>query len=131
MYFAAFLFWITGIFSAVVSLLTPPGEDFRIVRTTFMTRKSKDYRPDDDERVEKEVEQPKDDFELEALHKDTNKPIIKNQNLNKPDDDDDQEGKAIIETLSTPILLIICRCHYYFLNTNNYLQVMTKVVHQD
>lgn len=30
MYFAAFLFWTTGIVAAVISLLTPPDEPFRV-----------------------------------------------------------------------------------------------------
>ena len=65
------------------------------IRTTFFTRKSKDIRPDD----RKGAEEVPEDFELEALNKDSNTPIVKNMDLNKPcpgDDKTDEGNRSIL-----------------------------------
>ena len=61
------------------------------IRTTFLTRKSKEPRPDD----HKGAEDVLDDFELEALHNEGNTPIVKNMDLNKPHAEEEvtDEGK--------------------------------------
>ena len=63
------------------------------IRTTFLTRKSKEPRPDD----HKGAEDVLDDFELEALHNEGNTPIVKNMDLNKPHAEEEvtDEGKII------------------------------------
>ena len=47
MYFAAFLFWTTGVVCFIVSLLTKAGDDYRLIRTTVQTRFSREERPDE------------------------------------------------------------------------------------
>jgi uncharacterized membrane protein len=103
MYFAAFLFWVTGIVALIISLMTSPDEEYKAIRTTFVTRKSRQLRPDEDTI-------PEDNIELEALHSTTQTtttgPIIKNQinDLNKPDNGDptpDIEDGASINSTST------------------------------
>ena len=61
------------------------------IRTTFLTRKSKEPRPDD----HKGAEDVLDDFELEALHNEGNTPIVKNIDINKPHAEEEvtDEGK--------------------------------------
>ena len=61
------------------------------LRTTFLTRKSKEPRPDD----HKGAEDVLDDFELEALHNEGNTPIVKNIDINKPHAEEEvtDEGK--------------------------------------
>ena len=63
------------------------------IRTTFFTRKSKDIRPDD----RKGAEEIPEDFELEALNKDSNTPIVKNvknMDLNNPCAGDDKTDEG-------------------------------------
>lgn len=57
MYFATFLFWLTGLTVVIVSILTKPQEDYRVIRTTFWTYKDKNPRPDDklEETLENQV----------------------------------------------------------------------------
>jgi len=38
MYFAAFLFWLTGLVAFVVSITSEPDEDFRTIRTVVSTK---------------------------------------------------------------------------------------------
>lgn len=52
MYFAMFLFWLTGFISIVISLMTDPPESFRLIRTTFWTKYSTQDRFDDKENME-------------------------------------------------------------------------------
>ncbi|XP_063843627.1 sodium/mannose cotransporter SLC5A10-like isoform X1 [Scylla paramamosain] len=47
MYFATFLFWVTVTVVVVVTLMTPPDEDWRLIRTTFFTRLDRHERKDD------------------------------------------------------------------------------------
>lgn len=47
MYFALFLFWLTFIVMVVVSLLTEKPDSYKLVRTTYWTRKQSDKRPDE------------------------------------------------------------------------------------
>jgi len=47
MYFAAFSFWMTGLIALIVSLTTPPDPEFRLIRTTIPTKRSKELRPDE------------------------------------------------------------------------------------
>ncbi|MPC42544.1 Sodium/glucose cotransporter 4 [Portunus trituberculatus] len=47
MYFATFLFWVTITVVVVVTLVTPPDEDWRLIRTTFFTRLDRHERKDD------------------------------------------------------------------------------------
>ena len=77
MYFAAFSFWTTGLTAIIVTMLNPPGPNFRVtdaqnkdnltpsrffqlIRTTFQTKNSLETRPD--ERV------PKETAEMEVLN---------------------------------------------------------------
>ncbi|XP_042236087.1 sodium/glucose cotransporter 4-like [Homarus americanus] len=49
MYFAMLLFWVTAITGMVVSLLTEPPEDYRLIRTIYTTRFDKSEREDDED----------------------------------------------------------------------------------
>ena len=73
------------------------------IRTTFLTRKSKEPRPDD----HKGAEDVLDDFELEALHNEGNTPIVKNIDINKPHAEEEvtDEGKFL-----KIIFFLISRC---------------------
>jgi len=101
MYFAALLFWLTGITSIIISLITPPDDQYRSIRTTFFTRKSKDIRPDD----RKGAEEIPEDFELEALNKDSNTPIVKNMDLNDPCAGDDKTDEVSTRILARQTFL--------------------------
>jgi len=60
MYFAAGLFFTTGVVVVIVSLLTQPPRDYMLVRTTFQTRK--------DQRVRKDEYENLPGAELDPLH---------------------------------------------------------------
>jgi hypothetical protein len=47
MYFATFLFWLTGLTVVIISLLTRAQDEYRTIRTTYWTYKDKSSRPDD------------------------------------------------------------------------------------
>lgn len=59
MYFALILFWITVIVDVIVSLLTAPPEEDKIIRTTWWSRFDSTERHDD-------YEDDKEEFELPA-----------------------------------------------------------------
>ncbi|CAG0902174.1 unnamed protein product [Cyprideis torosa] len=52
MYFAMTMFLLTGILAIVISFLTEPTEDWRLIRTTFQTRFDSRCRPDEGENLE-------------------------------------------------------------------------------
>lgn len=47
MYFAFTLFWLTGLKVIIISLASSRIDKFRLIRTTFWTRKLRDKRPDE------------------------------------------------------------------------------------
>ncbi|CAF0765506.1 unnamed protein product [Brachionus calyciflorus] len=47
LYFAVMLFWITALSMVVISLLTEKSDAYRLIRTTYWTRKIADKRPDE------------------------------------------------------------------------------------
>ncbi|PSN41822.1 Sodium/myo-inositol cotransporter [Blattella germanica] len=49
MYFAMLLFWMTIVFSAIVSYFTEPVPQYMLIRTTYKTRFDKRKRDDDDQ----------------------------------------------------------------------------------
>jgi len=51
MYFAAGLFFSTGLVAAIISLLTQPPRDYMLVRTTFQTRRDQRVRKDEHDNV--------------------------------------------------------------------------------
>ena len=53
LYFAIMLFSLTGIVMIIVSLTTKRLESFRLIRTTFWTRKDESSRPDESDYLEK------------------------------------------------------------------------------
>lgn len=60
MYFSIILFWFTIICAVIISLLTKPVEEFRLIRTTYWTRFDDKEREDDKENLEtKRSEQTK------------------------------------------------------------------------
>ncbi|XP_064103538.1 sodium/mannose cotransporter SLC5A10-like isoform X2 [Macrobrachium nipponense] len=53
MYFATLLFWLTAILAVIISIITQPPEDWRLIRSTYFTRFNHSERQDDLEMKER------------------------------------------------------------------------------
>ncbi|PIK38503.1 putative sodium/myo-inositol cotransporter [Apostichopus japonicus] len=72
MYFALILFWITVIVDVVVSLLTKPPEQEKLIRTTWWSRFSSAKRTDEDEFKAEGIDPPdKQETSNEESHKES------------------------------------------------------------
>ncbi|KAK4311170.1 hypothetical protein Pmani_017312 [Petrolisthes manimaculis] len=53
MYFATAMFWLTVVVAVIISLMTEPPQSWKLIRTTYFKRMSREERPDDQEERER------------------------------------------------------------------------------